>query len=103
MAGCISPLIFTVILLSGTFVEIVQSGYISGGFTINRDQYTLRWDVHHPFITFKAIARGTGFVGFGLSPKGTMEGSDLFISGMYDNGTVYAIVRQLEFSKFSFM
>ena len=79
------------LFLSGTMV-LVESQLIRGGFTINDNQYTLRWEVHHPFITFRAIARGTGFVGFGLSPKGTMEAADIFISGMYDNGTVYAIV-----------
>jgi len=70
-----------------------DSQYISGGFTINKNQYTLRWEVFGPYVTFRAVAKGTGFVGFGISPKGTMEGADLFISGMYENGTAYAIVR----------
>jgi len=73
-------------------VQSAYSQYISGGFTVNDNQYTLRWEVFGPFVTFRAIARGTGFLGFGLSPKGTMEGADFFISGMYDNGTIYAVV-----------
>jgi hypothetical protein len=76
--------------LSGSL--LVQSQHIHGGFTVNGNQYSLRWDVNGHFITFRATARGTGFVGFGLSPKGTMEESDLFIAGMHNNGTVYAMV-----------
>jgi len=75
-------------------VILSDSQYVSGGFTVNDSQYTLRWEVLGPYVTFRAVARGTGYVGFGISPGGTMVEADLFVSGVYDNGTTYAIVRR---------
>lgn len=69
---------------------------IRGGFTINDNKYTLLWEVHWDYISFQAMAKGSGYVGFGISPTGKgMDGSDLFISGVFANGTVYGHVRNV--------
>ncbi|XP_035712002.1 DBH-like monooxygenase protein 1 [Folsomia candida] len=65
--------------------------HVRGGFTINNGQYVLTWEVRGGIAYFRAVAKGNGYVGFGLSPRGTMEASDLFLSGMHANGSVYAI------------
>jgi hypothetical protein len=76
---------------SGSYVEHSFGHYASihGGFTIDDNRYTLTWDVNHGWITFTATARTAGFVGFGISPGAVMEIQDLFVAGMYENGTVY--------------
>jgi len=56
---------------------------------------TLSWDLsnNQTEITFQLWAQTTGFVGFGISPHGGMAGADIFIAGVYPNGTAYSFVR----------
>lgn len=54
----------------------------------------LAWEFDNEtdIITFEMEVATTGFVGFGISPGGSMTGADIFIAGVHDNGTSYALV-----------
>jgi hypothetical protein len=54
--------------------------------------YLLQWriDEKSETITFQAIVKTLGWIGFGLSPNGGMPGSDIVIGWVNDNdGTTY--------------
>lgn len=55
----------------------------------------LGWEVDQEagIITFEMEVVTTGFVGFGISPTGSMSGADIFIAGVFPNGTSYHHVR----------
>lgn len=42
-------------------------------------------------ITFQLVVNTTGWVGFGFSPNGGMQGSDLVIGGLDSNGTYFTV------------
>lgn len=44
-------------------------------------------------IYFELVAKTTGFVGFGISPKGGMTGADIVIAGVSSNHSTYVFVR----------
>jgi len=46
-------------------------------------------------ITFELWAQTLGYVGFGLSPNGGMAGADIFIAGVFPNGTPYFSVSKI--------
>jgi len=52
----------------------------------------LSWELNaeETEITFELWAETTGYVGFGISPQGGMAGADIFIAGVYSNGTTYS-------------
>ncbi|XP_034760459.2 DBH-like monooxygenase protein 2 homolog [Acipenser ruthenus] len=52
---------------------------------------SLRWgfDSKQETITFQLACKTSGWVGFGLSPSGEMDGSDIVIGGVNPNGTTY--------------
>ncbi|XP_067098393.1 DBH-like monooxygenase protein 2 homolog [Osmerus mordax] len=54
-------------------------------------QVTLKWGFSDVFqdITFQLSVNTTGWVGFGLSPKGNMIGADIVIGGVGSNGTYF--------------
>ncbi|XP_046877904.1 DBH-like monooxygenase protein 2 homolog [Hypomesus transpacificus] len=54
-------------------------------------QVTLKWGFSNVFqnITFQLSVNTTGWVGFGLSPKGNMIGADIVIGGVESNGTYF--------------
>jgi len=58
-------------------------------------KYKIAWriDEGSDKIEFDLIVQSTGYVGFGLSPTGGMDGADMIIAGVLDNGTVYFSVR----------
>jgi hypothetical protein len=43
-------------------------------------------------VEFEIEVETTGYVGFGISPNGGMVGADIFIGGVYENGTSYHFV-----------
>ncbi|CAL8110024.1 unnamed protein product [Orchesella dallaii] len=53
--------------------------------------YILSWEVDLPEsrITFEVKVATLGYVGFGISPSGSMAGADIFIAGVYENGSSY--------------
>jgi len=55
---------------------------------------TMSWEVDEVerSITFEIEAETTGYVGFGISPQGSMTGADIFIAGVANNGTPYSSV-----------
>lgn len=57
-------------------------------------KFVVEWetDLATESITFQVIAETTGFVGFGLSPGGGMEASDIIIGGIFPNGQSYFAV-----------
>ncbi len=72
---------------AGSGPERVRAGY-----STKNGSYVLEWEVTGPSITFKATRRGTGFVGFAISPTGGMAGADIFIAGIDVNGMPFANV-----------
>ena len=56
-------------------------------------QVTLKWGFSNVFqnITFQLSVNTTGWVGFGLSPKGNMIGADIVIGGVESNGTYFKV------------
>ncbi|MGH0115069.1 UNVERIFIED_CONTAM: hypothetical protein FKN15_070589 [Acipenser sinensis] len=52
---------------------------------------SLRWgfDSKQETITFQLACKTRGWVGFGLSPSGEMDGSDIVIGGVNPDGTTY--------------
>lgn len=57
----------------------------------HKGRITLAWDVDRTAerITFEIIAKPVGWVGFGISPQGSMDGADIFIAGVDGNGVPY--------------
>ena len=55
------------------------------------DYYLLTWevDLEHKNVTFQVKAQTMGYVGFGLNTIGGMQGADIVIGGVFDNGTSY--------------
>lgn len=52
---------------------------------------TLAWEANlqREEITFEIEANTTGYVGFGISPQGSMTGADIFIAGVGNDGQPY--------------
>lgn len=42
-------------------------------------------------ITFQLVVNTTGWVGFGFSPNGGMQGSDLVMGGLGSSGAYFAV------------
>lgn len=58
----------------------------------------LAWEVDltKETIVFEIEAATLGYVGFGISPQGSMEGADILIAGVLEDGTPYFSVRAYE-------
>jgi len=52
------------------------------------DVYTLSWNYTNEDITFKAVAKTNGWVGFGISPNGGMENSDMILAYTESSGAI---------------
>lgn len=50
------------------------------------------YDESSQIISFELEVATEGFVGFGISPSGSMTGADIFIGGVLPNGTAYGAV-----------
>jgi hypothetical protein len=53
-----------------------------------KDKVTFHIIVGEDDIRVRAIANTTGWIGFGISPNGTMAGADLIIAGFNSNTSV---------------
>ena len=55
------------------------------------DDYVVHWTANHETETLQVLmkARTSGWVGFGLSPSGTMPGSDVITAWVNDDGTAF--------------
>lgn len=59
---------------------------------IKPGEYQLEWEVSAGNLTVTATAKTLGFVGFGISPWGSMMEADLVFAGRHANGTGYVQV-----------
>jgi len=91
-----------IIILSLLLVTFVIQGH--GEYTQHRheafsEDYDVDWDIDYDLekVLFNVAVRTEGFVGFGISPNGGMAGADIFIAGVYPNGTTYASVSSTAF------
>ncbi|MBN3287156.1 MOXD2 protein, partial [Polyodon spathula] len=50
------------------------------------------FDSKQETITFQLACKTSGWVGFGLSPSGKMDGADIVLGGVNPNGTTYFTV-----------
>jgi hypothetical protein len=59
----------------------------------------LGWEVssNSEEITFEIEAKTTGYVGFGVSPQGSMLDADIFIAGVDNNGVPYHSVNTVNY------
>lgn len=78
-----------VVLSLSLFVGVVFSGV----HIVKPGEYLLEWDVSDGNLTVTATAKTLGFVGFGLSPYGSMMEADVIFAGRYANGTGYVQVK----------
>jgi len=52
------------------------------------DVYTLSWNFTSEDIIFKAVARTNGWLGFGISPNGGMQNSDMILAFTEPTGAI---------------
>ncbi|ODM98277.1 DBH-like monooxygenase protein 1 [Orchesella cincta] len=76
---------FTLLILAAALLSVAFSKIQ----VIREGEYTLEWEVDNENITVTAVAKTLGYVGFGISPFGTMMDADIVLSGRYSNGTGY--------------
>lgn len=88
----------TLILLTLVAFSSVIGQYANEETLDGQGRYILRWNLlpESESIEFEVEADTTGFVGFGISPSGTMTGADIFIGGVHSNGTIYGEVKSLQ-------
>jgi len=57
-------------------------------------KFHLQWETNLKTkrITFIIAAETLGYVGFGISPNGGMDGADMVIGGVHPNGFSYVTV-----------
>ena len=67
---------------------------------LDGDNFYIYWKYDELSITFHLVAKTTGWVGFGLSPDGEMENSDVVI-GWVDNDRVQFSVSRCISTSFS--
>ena len=80
------------ILISSLFSLILTepiptTNYGNKKILVEPDNYILYWDYNETDITFEIHAKTTGWVGFGISPNGEMENSNVIIFWMNSDGT----------------
>jgi hypothetical protein len=69
--------------------HIPKSHRTSGQVSDDRGIFTAGWETEGEVITFRVTANTTGYVGIGFTATGSMGGADIFIGGVYENGTTY--------------
>ncbi len=52
------------------------------------DVYTLSWNFTSDYIVFRAVVRTSGWVGFGISPTGAMQNSDMILAFTEASGSI---------------
>lgn len=93
----------TLLLIFAILADIANSAQISPTSLItfqNREQLDnegkvwLGWEFDNEtdLILFEMEVETTGYVGLGISPSSSMAGADIFIAGVFDNGTSYGMV-----------
>jgi len=63
-------------------------------------KFVLGWEANaeSDSITFEIEAETTGYVGFGVSPQGSMLDADIFIAGVDPDGVPYYSVSEFYFN-----
>jgi hypothetical protein len=64
---------------------ILQSYVLSSkrdAYLDSEDKYHVSWEVVDGNITFEVTVNTTGFIGFGISERGSMAGADIIIGGV---------------------
>jgi len=91
-------LIISLVLLKEA-ISIPESGIQIPRKIEFNENYTVEWQANfdEKTIVFNITAKTSGFVGFGLSRSGGMEGADIVIGGVLDNGTSYFDVNLFAF------
>lgn len=56
---------------------------------VQPDQVVLFWSSNQTYIVFEIHIRLDGWFGFGISPKGSLDGSNVIITWLNYNGTGY--------------
>ena len=58
---------------------------------IANDVYHLRWSFTDTEITFEVQVQTTGYVGFGLSPAGSMAGADIVLGAVDGDAVTFNV------------
>jgi hypothetical protein len=93
-------LFFSIAVVRGAVIRKPNRGILALPNLIQLDddgQIVLAWEANHETeqVVFEIEANTTGYVGFGISPQGSMAGADIFIAGVFPNGTSYYSVRNI--------
>lgn len=77
------------LLLNIAFIHCLdENSYFANSADLDGDNYRLDWNYTDTEITFKVTAKTSGWVGFGLSPDGNMDGSDVVVAWTKSDGNV---------------
>lgn len=90
------------VVLLGAFVAFSMGDFVGENSIGQRQEnldgngkYLLEWEAYTDTqtIVFELTVATAGYIGFGISPIGGMDGGDIIIGGVHPNGTVYFSVR----------
>lgn len=95
------PTTFVAFLLSCLLLALVSNAELTLTNVLQLDddgRIFLAWEPDHEreVVTFEIEASTTGYVGFGISPYGSMTGADIFIGGVGANGVPYFSVNSMK-------
>ena len=85
--------LFSIIFIFQNLIFIKSQIYDSNTIFANKDEivapnkYMLYWNFTNTEIIFKLVVKHTGWIGFGLSPNGGMDNSDIVISFKNSDGS----------------
>ena len=80
-------LLIALVLISVVRCQYDQNTVFPNSFALNGNNYGLAWDTTTDEIIFRITVRTTGWVGFGISPNGEMENSDVILAWTKSDGS----------------
>jgi len=110
----LDKMVFSVLLLAITTIVLVKgcpTGIAEGSgisilnqqqFLDPNEKFLLQWETNLKLkrITFTITAETLGYIGFGMSPNGGMDGADMAIGGVHPDGFSYISVKITFFFNF---
>lgn len=87
----------------GTSLYDSNSIFMNKHVLVDPDQYVLMWNYTDTDIIFKIVVKHIGWIGFGLSPNGEMDNSDIIVAYLNSNGSVNFTDRHTEESPMTYI
>ena len=80
------------ICITAVFGNPVPTSQYKYDVTLDNDgKYRVFWDFNETHITFEVHVQTKGYVGFGISPNGNMNASDVVIGWVKDGHTYFSV------------